>query len=151
MKVKEIMTRAVLSVSPDDNAREALDILLKRKISGLPVLDREGKIAGMFTEKEVLSYILPSYLGKVGSFIYEENPKSISKKIADLSNLKVNDVMRREVAKISEEVNISEVARVMLVHKLRRIVVVDSSDKVIGIVSRGDVVKSLFMQAVAGV
>jgi len=151
MKVKEIMTRDVLSVSPDDNAKEALDILLERKISGLPVLDVDGKIAGMFTEKEVLSYALPSYLGKVGSFIYEENPKSINKKFVDLSNLKVSDIMRREVAKISEEVNISEVARVMLVHKLRRIVVTDASDRVIGMVSRGDVVRSLFVKAMSGV
>ena len=74
-----------------------------------------------------------------------------NKKFVDLSNLKVSDIMRREVAKISEEVNISEVARVMLVHKLRRIVVTDASDRVIGMVSRGDVVRSLFVKAMSGV
>ena len=78
MKVEEIMTKDVISISPETNAREALDLLLKMKISGLPVIDEKRKLVGMFTEKDILTYTLPSYIEKVGRFIYEENPKSIS-------------------------------------------------------------------------
>ena len=82
MKVKEVMVKEVDSLSPDISVKEAMDILLKRKISGLPVIDTAGKLAGMFTEKNILSYLLPSYIEKVGRFVYEENPKATKKKIA---------------------------------------------------------------------
>jgi len=61
MKVKEIMAKEIVSVKPEDNAKEALGLLFKMRISGLPVIDSKGKLAGMFTEKDVLKHILPFY------------------------------------------------------------------------------------------
>lgn len=149
MKVKEIMTRDVTSVLPETNAKEALDLLMKLQISGLPVIDAQGKLAGMFTEKDVLSHILPSYIEKVGRFIYEENPKSTKKKFADLNNIKISQLMRREVITTTEETTLCEVARIMLTQKARRIPVLDKSGKVVGIVARCDILKA-FAQESAG-
>ncbi len=143
MKVKEIMIQDVKSISPESNAREALLILEQLQISGLPVIDAQSKLVGMFTEKEVLSYILPSYIEKVGRFIYEENPKGIKKKLVELSNVKVSQLMRRDVVTVEENTTLCEVARVMLIQKARRIPVLDSTGKVTGIVARCDILKAL--------
>lgn len=143
MKVKEIMTKEVTSLSPDANAKEALELLQKMQISGLPIIENK-KLVGMFTEKEVLSAILPSYVEKVGSFVYQDNPKTVTKKILSLGSLKVKDVMRKEVVTVDEDTGLCEVARIMLTQKARRIPVFDKARNVIGIVSRGDVVKALF-------
>lgn len=110
MKIKEIMKKEVTGISPEDNALDALKQLFKRKISGLPVIDAQGKLLGMFTEKEVLSYILPSYIEKVGSFVYEENPKATKKKFAALSGMKVSQIMRKEVVTTGEDATLCEVA-----------------------------------------
>lgn len=142
MKVKEIMSKQVFSIKPDDNAKEALEILFKMKISGLPVIDAQGKLVGMFTEKDILTYILPSYIEKVGRFIYEENPRSTKKKFAELKNIKVSQLMRREVIATSEDTTLCEVARIMLTQKARRLPVLDKSGKVVGIVAREDVLKA---------
>lgn len=146
MKVKEIAVRDVVSIKPDDNARAALDLLFKMQISGLPVIDGQGKLVGMFTEKEILSYMLPSYIEKVGRFIYDENPKAIKKKFAELSNLKVSALMRKDVVTTSEDVALCEVARVMLTQKARRLPVVDKAGRVIGIVARSDVLMTFTKQ-----
>ena len=143
MKVKEIMTKEIVSVKPEDNAKEALGLLFKMQISGLPVIDSKGKLVGMFTEKDVLKHILPSYLEKVGRFVYEENPKSIKKKFQDLVNLSVAQLMRREVVTIDENTTLCEAARLMLTQKLRRAPVLNKEGKVVGIVARGDVLKAL--------
>lgn len=143
MKAKEVMKEYVVSVKPDDNARDALDLLFKMEISGLPVIDAQGQLVGMFTEKEVLSHILPSYIEKVGRFIYEEDPKSTKKKFAELSRIKVSQLMRRDVVSTSEDVALCEVARVMLTKKARRLPVLDKSGKVAGIVARGDIIKAM--------
>lgn len=147
MKIKEIMTKEVVSVSPQDNVLEALRILSKMQISGLPVMDKEGKLVGMFTEKEVLSFILPSYIEKVGKFIYEENPKSTKRKFSELSKIQVSQIMRKDVVTTSEETTLCEAARVMLTQKARRIPVLDKSGKVVGISARQDILKALAREA----
>ncbi len=143
MKVREVMSRQVTSLKPEDNARQALNFLFEKEISGLPVIDTEGRLAGMFTEKEVLSYILPSYIAQVGRFIYEENPKSTKKKILELNNMQVQQIMRKEVVTIGEDATLCEVARIMLTKKARRLPVVDAAGKVVGIVARIDVARAM--------
>lgn len=147
MKVKEVMTRDVVSIKPDDNAKEAVEDLFKMQISGLPVIDAQGKLMGMFTEKDVLTYILPSYIQKVGRFIYEENPKSIKKKFTGLQDIKVSQLMRREVTTVDEDAAACEVTRLMLTQKIRRIPVLNKEKKVVGIVAREDIVKSYAKEA----
>lgn len=147
MKIKEIMIKEVKSISPDATAQEALDLLEKLQISGLPVMDDKDKLVGMFTEKNVLSYILPSYIEKVGRFIYEENPKATKKKFTELSKIKVSQLMRREVVTTTEDTTLCEVARLMLTQKVRRIPVVDKTGKVVGIVARCDVLKAFAKEA----
>lgn len=147
MKVKEIMTKDVKSISPDTNAREALGLLDKLQISGLPVIDDKGRLVGMFTEKDVLSYILPSYIEKVGKFVYEENPKATKRKFSELAKMKVSQIMRKEVIATNEDTTLCEVARVMLTQKARRIPVLDKSGQTVGIVARCDIVRALAHEA----
>jgi len=149
MKVNEIMTKEITSLSPEADAKEALDLLLKIKISGLPVIDDKNKLVGMLTEKEILSAILPSYVEKVGKFVYEENPKVVKQKISALQNMKVKDLMRKNVVTVDEDTTLCEAARIMLTQKARRLPVLNKAQDVIGIVARGDVVKALFREAVA--
>ena len=148
MKVKEAMVKEVDSLSPDISVKEAMDILLKRKISGLPVIDTAGKLAGMFTEKNILSYLLPSYIEKVGRFVYEENPKATKKKLAELCQIKISQLMRKEVVTTTEETALCEAARIMLTQKARRLPVVDKEGKVVGIIAREDILRAMNKEAV---
>lgn len=147
MKVDEIMTKEVISVKPEDNAKDALNLLFKKQISGLPVIDSNNKLVGMFTEKEALSYVLPSYIEKVGRFIYQEDPKSTKKKYTELGKLKVSQLMRREVVTTTEDTTLCEAARVMLTQKARRLPVLDKSGRVTGILARGDILMALEKEA----
>jgi len=141
MKVQEVMSRDVVSIRPDDNVKEAVNRLLQLKISGLPVIDEQGNLKGMFTEKDVLRYIFPSYIEKVGRFIYEEEPKSIKKRFIELENMKVAQLMRKEVVTVFEDTAVSEATRIMLTQKVRRIPVLNKGNKVVGMVAREDIVK----------
>jgi CBS domain-containing protein len=137
------MVRNVKSILPDISVSQALEFLSEEKISGLPVMDKDNKLVGMFTEKDVIKYILPGYLEKVGVFIYEDNPKAIKNKVKELLNeRKVCEVMRREVITVDPNSSLSEVARIMLIGKVRRIPVIDKEGKVVGIIAREDVVKA---------
>jgi CBS domain-containing protein len=147
MRVKEVMVEDLKALSPHDSAQEALAILFKMEISGLPVIDGKGNLLGMFTEKDVLSYVLPSYIHHVGKFVYEGNPKSTRKKFMDLHKIPVEKLMRREVVTVTEDATLSEVARIMLTQKARRLPVLDKSKKVVGIVARSDILRALAKEA----
>jgi len=143
MKVKDVMIRDVKSILPDTSVNQAWELLKENEISGLPVLDQDSKLVGMFTEKDILVHILPSYIEKVGKFVYEQNPKATKRKFKELSQVTVKQFMRKEVVTISEDTTLCEVARVMLTQKVRRIPVLDNSGKVVGIVARCDVLKAI--------
>ncbi|MFA5144715.1 MAG: CBS domain-containing protein [Candidatus Omnitrophota bacterium] len=149
MKVKEIMTKDVVGINPDVDAQEALALLFSKKISGLPVIDAQGKLMGMFTEKDILSYILPGYIEKVGRFVYEEDPKSATKKFAELNKVKVSQLMRKLVVTTTEDATLCEVARVMLTQKARRIPVLDKAGRMSGIVARCDILRALAKETAA--
>lgn len=146
MKAKDIMIKDVKSISSQMNAQEALDLLQKLQISGLPVIDDKKRLIGMFTEKEILANILPSYVSRVGRFVYEENPKTIKHKINNFPSLKVKDLMRHDVVTIDEDTALCEVAHVMLTQRARRAPILNKNREVVGIISRGDVMKALFQE-----
>jgi CBS domain-containing protein len=110
-------------------------------ISGLPVLDENSKLLGMFTEKDILKAILPGYLDKVGRFIYEANPKIVKKKLLEIQDLTVSELMRHEVVTVDEDTTLCEVARLMLTQNVRRIPVLNKEKKVVGIVAREDILR----------
>ena len=54
MQAKDVMTSPVLSISPDDTILQAVRTMLQRRISGLPVIDKDGRLVGMLTEGDLL-------------------------------------------------------------------------------------------------
>jgi len=144
--VKDVMSKKVKSIPPEIDARRALSILLKSGSSGLPVIDKRGRLLGLFTEKEILRAILPTYLSKVGAFIYGKDSKSELKKLAHLGKFKVVDIMRKEMVTLSESTPLTEVSHVMLTRNERR-VIVTRGHKVVGIITRCDVVRALAEEA----
>ena len=143
---KDYMSKKIKSVRPDMNAKKALLLLIQSRTSGLPVIDKTGAVVGVFTEKEVLKAILPSYIKDVGAFIYGEDSKAELKKLCRLEKCKVEDVMRIEVPTISPETSLTEVSKIMLTKNERR-VIVTKGNKAIGVITRSDVVKALAKEA----
>jgi len=141
MKIKEIMEKELISLSKDTKIKDAFLRLLKMRISGLPVLDENSKLLGMFTEKDILKAILPGYLDKVGRFVYEANPKIVKKKLLEIQDLTVGELMRHEVVTVDEDTTLCEVARLMLTQNVRRIPVLNKEKKVVGIVAREDILR----------
>jgi len=143
MKIGDLMTRDVRTLTPETSALEAVRLLLAQKISGLPVVDASQRLVGMFTEKDILKVVLPSYVVNVGRFIYQNNPQTIKNKVAKVGQLKVVDVMRRDVIKVGPETSVCEVAHIMLTQNVRRVPVVDAANKIVGIAARSDVLGNL--------
>ena len=142
MKVKDVMTREVTTLSPQMSVKDATGMLFKMQISGLPVTDEEGHVLGMFTEKDLIRLTLPSYVEHAGEFVYLLDTNGFAKKSAELDKMKVSDAMRKEVICVGEDTPLAEVARIMITKKVRRIPVL-KDDKLVGIVARADIVREI--------
>ena len=146
MKVSELMTKEVITVSPAMSVKDAAKLLFSLQISGLPVVDEEKHVIGMITEKDIIAMALPKYIDQVGDFAYLLDTEPFNRKIAEADKVLVKDIMRKEVVCVTEDTPMPEVAKLMIVKKIRRIPVLRER-KLVGIIARSDIVKEIARRA----
>lgn len=148
LTAKDIMTRDVLLARPQDRVDHILEVLKERKISGLPVVDDQGKLVGIVTINDILKQVArqaPRYYGLFGVFVTTEvitEDESFEEKVAHLGEMQVGQIMTRRVLIVHEDTPIDEVARLLMARAIKRVPVV-SHGRVVGVVSRGDLVNVL--------
>jgi len=145
---KDIMTTKVITISKDTTIGELSRILLKNKISGLPVVDDEGKLIGMVTDADIITEdmepMFPIYFDPlIISYAFIENFEKYQKDAKEYLETKVEEIMAKRVKSVKKETPVSEIARIMVKDKINRIPVIDEKNKVIGIVARADILKSM--------
>ena len=153
MKVLDVMNPNVVTVRPDTTIRDCIKLLRENKISGVPVTTDED-IVGIVTENDILTllqvpehtgYWLPSPLEIVEVPVREiierlELRDSISE---DVGDWKIDRVMKKSVHTIDGDADIETAAEHMSRHKINRLPVVDRRGRLIGIVTRGDIIRGI--------
>ena len=143
MKIREAMSKDIKKISPEATVKETMQEFFNIKRTGFLVIDKENKLVGVVTEKDILRSILPSYLKSVGRFIYEENPKGIKNKIEELFKLKVKDIMFKDVVSVKDDATLCEAAHIMVTQGIRQLPVVNERGIVVGVIGRNEVLKKL--------
>ena len=145
--VKDIMVREVINIQKDASVEELSELLVKNKISGVPVIDSDGKLAGIATEGDLIikdsDLHFPRYFKLLDSIIYLESLNKFKKNLKKFLGTKVEDVMTAEIRTIKEETPVGEAANMMIKYNINRVPVLDSKDELVGIVTRADIVKSM--------
>lgn len=140
MEVQDVMTRKVVTVGLDTPYKEAVELLLAEDVSGMPVIDRFGWVVGVVSEADLISKEAYSgspqrrFLGLLG-----DSSESWSAKAA---GLRVGDVMSQDVVIAGPNEDVRTVARRMLEKRVKRMPVVTPSGRLVGIVSRHDLLRA---------
>jgi CBS domain-containing protein len=136
MNVADVMTRNVLSVSPDATVEEAARMMLERRISGLFVVDDKGELAGIVTEGDLLRR------DELGT--ERHRPwwlrllVSPGRQAADFTRThgrRVRDVMTEDVVSVRADARLDQVVETMEQNRIKRLPVTDDG-RVVGVVSR---------------
>lgn len=147
MLAKDIMTSQVITVTKDTTVTEVARLLIEHKVSGLPVIDQEGRVVGMVSEGDLIyqdkKLHTPAFLEILGGVIYLENPQRLGQDLSKMTAVKVAEIMTPKLYTVKEESTIEDIATIMIERQVNRVPVVDGAGKLVGIVSRQDVVKSM--------
>lgn len=146
MKVEDIMTTNVRTVSSDKKLGEVVSLMCIYRYSGIPVVD-DGKLVGMVSESDVLGRMFPKLedlMDSMSAVDYDEHMKQYS----NVVSIRVKDVMSPVVISIKPDVHILQAASMMVGRKFRRIPVA-MGDKLLGMVSMGDVHKAIYQCTLA--
>ena len=139
MKVREIMTRDVTTAAPGMALEEAANMLARRRLRAVPVINDEGHVLGMLTDGLLMSRLLPMLeraeagVGMAGSAPAGE----------------VRDIMERTVMCVKEDERLANVVRLMLDREIERLPVVREG-QLVGFLTRGDIIRRLLLLDAAG-
>ena len=117
MIARDIMTSNVYTIRPEASAQDAAQLLSQKRISGLPVVNPDGRIIGIVTEADIISKV-------------------------NREGLLVAEIMSHEVIAVEEETSVSEIASLLANRRIKRVPVVEKG-KLVGIVSRADIVNAV--------
>ncbi len=149
LKVKDIMTKDVITVTPDTEVVKAAKILLEKRINGLPVVDDSGKLVGILCQSDLIaqqkSIPIPSLFTLLDGFMPLTIMKRIDKEVEKIAAIMVEQAMTPKPVTVDPNADIEDVARLMVDKNYHTLPVLDGG-KVVGIVGKEDILKTLLSE-----
>jgi len=144
---KDIMVKKVITINRNASVGKLSELLIKNKISGVPVVDNYGKMVGIATEGDLIvkdaDLHFPRYFKLLDSIIYLESLSKFKRNLTKYLGTKVGDVMTGKVWIVNKDTPVSEVANIMIRKNVNRVPVLDDKGNLVGIITRSDIVKSM--------
>ena len=147
LRVADVMTQPVLSVTPDTPLQQAVQLISDHHISGLPVVDDAGVLIGELSEQDLMvresGVDAGPYVMLLDSVIYLRNPLNWDKQVHQVLGTTVKDLMRKDTHTCSFELGLPKAASQLHDRGTQRLFVLDGEGKAVGVITRGDVVRAL--------
>lgn len=144
---RDVMVKKVITINKNASVAELSELLIKNKISGVPVIDDSGKLVGIATEGDLIvrdaDLHFPRYFKLLDSIIYLESLNKFKRNLRKYLGTKVEDVMTSKVKIVKEDTPVNVVANIMVRNNVNRVPVLDNDGNLVGIITRADIVKSM--------
>jgi CBS domain-containing protein len=121
VQAKDVMTQRLMTIKPDSKIIEVIKLMVDQKVTGLPVVTDDRDLLGMVTEKDILETLL-----------YDEDIKSRT----------ASDLMTMDITSFNEEENLMPILKSLVENNFRRVPIL-SAEKLVGIISRRDIIHYL--------
>lgn len=146
MQVKDLMTTSVVSVTLNTPVMQVAELLHVNHFTGVPVVDEAGKLVGTIMERDFItadsSLYLPTYIKLLGEIdIFNRDKKFFPEEAKKVCNAKAADVMNTNLVIARPETSLQELAELFASKRVNPIPVVNEFNKLVGVISRSDLIK----------
>ena len=147
MLARDIMTREVVAIKPENSILQAAQIIFDHHWDGLPVVDAENRLIGILTQYDMVTkgtnIHLPTFLQLMSQLpVYKKDHGALKPELQNIVTLTVRDIMNPDPLLLQEDSSVEDVARTFAEHhRVNPIPIVDAQKKLVGIISRYDLIK----------
>jgi CBS domain-containing protein len=147
--VADIMERDPIAVGRDDDVESVIRILREHELPGVPVVDGSGTLVGIITENDLIlrdeeaDLHLPHHLDIMGGVIYLESMKHFEERIKKAFASKAEDMMTSDPTTVTPDAPVEDAAKLIAERKHNRLPVVDDDGRLVGVVTRLDVLDAI--------
>lgn len=151
MKVKDFMISDVIDVKRNETVETLLKKLVTHKIGGVPVVDDANQLIGMISDGDVLRALAPKEQTTIDFYtvVVRLEKQEISTSVEQMLSSTVDQIMtKRKLYYVQPEDDFEQVLNILTKHHFKKIPVIDQEDKVVGVISRGDVIRYITQQMI---
>jgi CBS domain-containing protein len=145
--VADLMSHNPVVVRSETPLKDAIAILAERRIGGLPVVDENDKLIGIISETDLMwqetGVTPPAYIMFLDSVIYLQNPATYDRDLHKALGQTVGEVMSKNPITVSPDKPLRDAAKLMQDKSVHRLPVLDREGHVIGILTRGDIIRAM--------
>ena len=145
--VKEFMIKKVIAVDENEGIKALFKLMDQHGVYGVPVVNKERHVVGIVTEGDLLTHFTtletPRSINLLGGIVYLDDIKDFNKHLREHCAETVKELMVQPVITLKESSTLQDAINTMAEHKVNRLPVVDGHKKLVGIVTRTDIVHQL--------
>lgn len=150
MRVRAVMTTAVIKVAPDCSVGEIARLMSEHGITGVPVVDDDGAVLGVVSELDLVvrntRFKPPAFFTLLNATIYLETPAHVRERLEHILGTTAREIMSHPVVTIGPDAELRDLAELMVERRVNPVPVVEAG-KLVGIVSRSDIVRLMARSA----
>jgi CBS domain-containing protein len=149
IKAKDLMTKKIITVSPEAEITQAVNLLLENRINGVPVINTAGELVGILCQSDLIaqqkSIPIPSLFTLLDGYISLTTSKRMDKEVEKIAATKVAEAMTANPVTVDPETDIEKVAALMVEKNYHTLPVIDAG-KLVGILGKEDVLRTLITE-----
>ncbi len=146
IKAKDIMTREIITITPETEIAQAANLLLEKRINGVPVVNEAGELIGILCQSDLIaqqkSIPIPSLFTLLDGYIPLTTSKRMDKEVEKIAATRVAEAMTANPVTVDPETDIEKVAALMVEKNYHTLPVIDAG-KMVGILGKEDVLRTL--------
>ncbi|MEH7299824.1 CBS domain-containing protein [Neobacillus drentensis] len=146
MKVRDFMVRDVISVRPNSSIKDVMTTFVEKKIGGVPIVDENGKLSGIVTDGDILRAIKPidRRIQDYFSFITYIAEEDLEERMDEMAKVEIIRIAKTNgIVSVHPNDDMKTVITLLSKHHFKKLPVIDETNHVVGVISRGDVIRNI--------
>ena len=137
------MEREPYAVAADAPVSEAMHALVEHQVSGLPLVDAQGRVCGFVSDGDIMRYLADKTPAFTSSYVFLEaaNNQSIDERLHELMVLPVAEIATDKVVSLPASTTLKDACQTLAQHKFKKAPVVDEAGRMVGVVSRSSILR----------